>query len=205
MRSDVPATSSSDRQRDADVVAAVLAGDIERYADLVERYRDRTLRVAFTLLGNYQDAEDAAQEAFVSAYRGLARFRREAAFSTWLFRIVVNECRDALRRRRGRPVAASEPPAFGEEATDLFESVPDPSVGPREQASQRERSRRLSQAIGALPLAQRTAFVLHHLHGMTLEEVSGVMGCRIGTAKSHLFRATERLRAALAPWLDQEG
>jgi len=193
---------------DAQIIQAVLDGQVDRYAELVEKYQVFALRIAFSFLGNYEDAKDASQEAFVSAYRSLARFRRGAAFSTWLYRIVVNECKDTHRRNARQPATISLGPAQGGEDTtpDLFTvDVAAEAAGPHEQFSNQELSRRLSQAITRLPRHQRTAFLLHHVHGLPLDQVAGVMSCRIGTVKSHVFRATASLKAQLAPWLAQEG
>lgn len=195
---------------DADlaVIEAVLAGDVDRYAELVDKYQGPALRLAFSLLGNAEDARDASQEAFVNAYRALSRFRRGAAFSTWLYRIVVNECRDARRRRARQPAATvglGEPGPAERDGESLFLEVADPAAGPDEQLADRECARQLSRAIAALPLQQRTAFLLHHVHGLPLAEAAGIMGCRLGTVKAHLFRATERLQALLRPWLAKEG
>jgi RNA polymerase sigma-70 factor (ECF subfamily) len=180
--------------QDAETIVAVLRGDTNRYAELVDRYQAPALRLAFSLLGNYEDARDASQEAFVRAYDGLRRFRRQARFSTWVYRIVVNTCHDAQRRRSRRPIAtaaiASGDP--DEHDTGVFVDVGDPSQDPR------------SRAIGALPMTQRTAFVLHHVHGLSLEEVAGIMDCRVGTVKSHVFRATQRLQSDLQGWMTQE-
>ena len=194
--------------QDAEVIQAVLAGDVDRYAELVDRYQRPALALAFSLLGNYEDAKDVSQEAFLSAYRALARFRGQARFSTWLFRIIVNECKDTFKQRARRPMAvASVGPseAFSEDETSLFVDVDDPAAGPRERLAQRELAGRLADAIGTLPMKQRTAFALHHLNGLPIEEVATVMGCRVGTVKSHLFRAMEHLRVQLAPWVGQEG
>lgn len=195
-----------EREEEEEVIQAVLRGDVDRYAELVDKYQAWALRVAFSLLGNYEDARDASQEAFVSAYRSLGRFRASAAFSTWLYRIVVNECKDAYKRRARSPmvVASVGGPSGEVEESTLFVDVDDPTGNPSDQLANRELSRRLSGAIGELPMKQRTAFVLHHLHGLSLEEVAAVMGCRVGTVKSHVFRATEGLRAQLSPWLNEE-
>ncbi|MBI3321455.1 MAG: sigma-70 family RNA polymerase sigma factor [Candidatus Omnitrophica bacterium] len=193
---------------DAETIQAVLRGDVDRYAELVDQYQGQAIRLAFSLLGNYEDAKDASQEAFVSAYRSLGQFRGGAKFSTWLYRIVVNECKDVYRRRARQPVASvsvGDPGAESQEDSGLFIEVDDPAAGPDEQAEQRELSQRLSRTIALLPMKQRTAFLLHHVHGLPLEEVAQVMGCRAGTVKSHVFRATEHLRNDLAPWLKQEG
>jgi RNA polymerase sigma-70 factor (ECF subfamily) len=193
---------------DAQVIAAVLDGAIDRYAELVEKYQDQAIRLAFSLLGDYEDAREVSQEAFVAAYRALGRFRGEAKFSTWLHRIVVNGCKDAWRRQRRRPsiaaTIASQPPSdAGDQG--LFVDVDDPVAGPREQLANRELSRRISDGIQGLPMKQRAAFLLHHVEGLPLEEVARVMRCRIGTVKSHVFRATMRLRQELAPWAAREG
>lgn len=194
-------------ERDAETIQAVLRGEGHRYAELVDQYQAQAIRLAFSLLGNYEDARDVSQEAFINAYRSLSRFRGTARFSTWLYRIVVNECKDAWKRRARRPAIAArvgERDPADPSADGLFVDVDDPSASPSDRAMNQELSQRLSTAIRALPAQQRTAFVLHHLHGLALEEVGGVMGCRVGTVKSHVFRATERLRTALTPWLSAE-
>jgi RNA polymerase sigma-70 factor (ECF subfamily) len=193
-------------QSDTDTIKAVLDGNVDRYAELVDKYQQQALKVAFSLLGNYEDARDVSQEAFISAYRSLGRFRSRAKFSTWLYRILINECKDFYRRRARRPLVvarleASDPEADG---TCLFVEVDDPAADPREQVANRELGRQLSSAIEALPMKQRTAFVLRHLHGLPLEEVAEAMRCRLGTVKSHVFRASQQLRARLSPWLRKE-
>ena len=189
---------------DADTIKAVLEGDVDRYAELVAKYQGPTLRLAFSLVGNYEDARELSQNGFVKAYRHLRRFRGRASFSTWLYRIVVNECKDFSRRSARRPQTVSLAPDPEREDPGLFE-VADPGADPGERLANQELARQLSEAIGRLPMKQRTAFVLHHVHGMSLEEVSGVMGCRVGTVKAHVFRATEQLRGRLEPFVMSEG
>lgn len=194
-------------ESDTDVIEAVLAGDVDRYAELVDRYQRQTLKVAFSLLGNYDDARDASQDAFVRAYQALPRFKRRAKFSTWFYRIVVNACRDVQRRRARQPQVAAR---LGEANPDvdeacLFVDVDDPAASPSDRVANRELGHRLTVVIEELPMKQRCAFVLHHVHGLPLAEVAEVMGCRVGTVKTHVFRATESLRMRLAPWLTKEG
>jgi len=194
--------------RDAQAIQAVLQGDVDRFAELVDRYQDHALRVAFSFLGNHEDAKDVSQEAFIHAYRSLGQFRGGAKFSTWLYRIVVNLCKDACKRRARRPLVVAGvggTDAVSDEDIGLFVEVEDPAADPARQASRRELSRRLTDAIGALPMNQRSAFLLHHVHGLPLDEVAAIMQCRVGTVKSHVFRATQHLRVALDPWLMQEG
>jgi RNA polymerase sigma-70 factor (ECF subfamily) len=192
-------------ESDAETIHAILQGDVDRYAELVDKYQDQAIRLAYSLLGNYDDARDASQDAFVRAYRGLRRFRGRAKFSTWLYRIVVNACRDAQRSRARQPAAVAgvgEPDPDDDE--NLFVDVDDPAASPAEQAAGRELGLQLSRALQGLPAQQRTAFLLHHVHGLSLDEAAGVMDCRLGTVKAHIFRATQALRRALGPWLAQE-
>lgn len=195
-------------EADAEIIRAVLSGEIDRYAALVERYHAPTIRLAFSFLGNYDDAREAAQDAWVNAYQALRSFRGRAKFSTWLYRIVINQCKDARKRRARQPAVVGRvgwgPDASTDTSETLFVDPADPSANPSEHAANRELSRQLSAAIGTLTSHQRAVFVLHHLHGLALEMVAEIIGCRVGTVKSHLFRATERLRRRLTPWLQSE-
>ena len=148
------------------------------------------------MVGNWEDAKEMAQNGFVKAYFSLRRFRGEAKFSTWLYRIIANECKDLFRKKGRGPqllsLSAEREP--GSEDGVPFE-LADPGADPRAQASARELAGRLCQAVEELPGKQRTAFTLHHFSGLPVEEISRVMGCRPATVKVHLFRAAERLRA----------
>jgi len=194
---------------DAETIRAVLDGDVDRYAELVEKYHGPAIRLAFSFLGNYEDARDVSQDAFVSAYQALGRFRAASKFSTWLYRILVNKCKDACRRRSRQPapvagVGPSDPEADPDDGLFVVD-VADPGDDPSGRLAHQELARALSAAIEALPMKQRAAFVLHHVHGLSLEEAAGVMDCRLGTVKSHVFRATESLRRQLTPWVEREG
>lgn len=190
---------------DAEILAAVRHGDVDRFAELVDRYQGPAIRLAFSLLGNYEDARDASQEAFVNAYRSLDCFHGGAKFSTWLYRIVVNECKDVYKRRARQPAVAGRiGPAEPDEPESLFVDVEDPGESPRARLANREVAQQMTAALRTLPLRQRTAFLLHHVHGLALQETAETMGCRIGTVKAHIFRATESLRKRLTPWITQE-
>jgi len=102
-------------------------------------------------------------------------------------------------------VARVGPADADETVTSFFVDVGDPSADPSEELSNRELSQRLTEAIQQLPDKQREAFILHHLHGLSLQEAATIMNCRLGTVKSHVFRATETLRQRLSPWVQQEG
>lgn len=184
---------------DAEVIDAVLGGEVDRYAELVTRYQLAAWKLAYSFVGNMEDAKELSQNGFVKAYQHLAHFRRHAKFSTWLYRILVNECKDFFKRRVRQPqtvpLAADDP-----EDPVLFE-VEDSTGDPRDALATQELAKHLGEAIRSLPRNQQQAFVLHHLHGRSLEEVADVLGCRVGTVKAHLFRACSRLRVRLAPYV----
>lgn len=168
---------------DAEVVRAVLAGDIERYAVLVERYRDRYARYAARMLGSRDAAEDAVQDALVRAYDRLADCRDPDKFAGWLFLILRNRC-FADQRRRQREGRLPEEAADAVPTTDRSDAA----------VEQQERSRALEQAVGQLTPEQREAFVLKHVAGLPYEEIAQLTGATVASLKMRMHRAYDRLR-----------
>ena len=169
---------------DLDAIRRVLAGDVESFRRLVERYQRPLLTMVRNLTPPDADHEEVAQEAFLAAFRSLASFDPKlSAFSTWLFTIARNRCRNELARRR---------PAAGTELPDVV----DPR-SPERAASEAELFRRLDAALDALPFEQRSAFVLAQLQGLSYEEVGRIEGIGLGTVKSRIARAREKLRCLL--------
>lgn len=162
-----------------------------RFEDLVASHRDRALRLAWRLVGGDDAAaQDVVQDAFVRAFRGLARFRGESSLETWFFRILV---RQAHNHRRWRALRSFLPAAQ--------DDPPDPRTKPEGDPALR---RRIGAALDRLSARQRDVFVLVHMEGMTVREAADLVGCREGTAKSHLHRALVALRHELAD-LDDPG
>jgi RNA polymerase sigma-70 factor (ECF subfamily) len=188
---------------DAEVIDAVLRGDTERYAELVTRHERAAWKLAYSFVGNWEDAKDISQNGFVNAYQRLRSFRRDAKFSTWLYRIIVNECKDFFKRKSRRPAAVSIVAQPYDEECVVFE-LADADGTPREVLMERELAVKLTQAIQMLPMQQQTAFILHHLHGVLLDDVAEMMDCRVGTVKTHVFRACAQLRVHLAPYLKDQ-
>ena len=190
----VKAAPQERAEDDLAVIEAILQGSVERFAELVSRHQAKALRIAFSIMGNSEDAKDAIQEAFVSVYQALGRFQGKSKFSSWLHRIVVNKCHDLFRRRSSR---VTEMPV---EDTNIFEKGTahnDPSL----LLEGKEMGVHVTLALKLLSIKQRTAFSLHNLHDYTVPEVAEMMDCSPGTVKSHLFRATEKIRAHLEPLL----
>lgn len=170
---------------DAALLARAREGDPQAFAALVGRF-DRPLRaLAFRLLGDRQRMDDALQEAYVKAYRALPSFSGNAAFSTWLYRIVYNACLDELRRTR----RLVELPLDGGSAGAA------PSAGPEEAVARRVD---LAAALGALPVELRAVVLLVDAEGMSYDEAGEVLGVPVGTVASRLSRARTALREALA-------
>jgi RNA polymerase sigma-70 factor (ECF subfamily) len=179
-------TGRDDRSGSEDhaLIRAHLAGDPDAFDRLVRRHQDRLWAVALRTLGDREEAADALQDALLSAYRGAARFRGDAAVTTWLHRIVVNACLDRARRRAVRP------------------TVPLPDAGPGEPAAADrtgERDTRLAvhDAMRRLPTEQRAALVLVDLHGYSVAEAAEILQVAEGTVKSRCSRARARLAVIL--------
>lgn len=172
-----------DGATDGDVVRAVRAGDVEQYAVLVRRYRDRYARYAARMLGSLDAAEDAVQDALVRAFDRLADCREPDKFAGWLFLILRNRCFAERRRRQreGRPLAEA----------DEAVAAPDRPDGAVEQA---ERVRALERAVGQLTAEQREVFVLKHVEGLSYEEIARLLGATVGSLKMRMHRAYDRLR-----------
>jgi RNA polymerase sigma-70 factor, ECF subfamily len=175
---------------DLPVIRRVLGGDVEAFRLLVEKYQGPLLCLIRNVIGDAQEGEDLAQDVFLAAYANLASFDPgRAAFSTWLFTIARNKCRNARKKRR--PVAMGDLPEGAELRT------------PDAELAGAEWFRQLDEALAALPFEQKTAFVLAEIQGLPHEEVARIEGVRPGTVKSRVSRAREKLRARLRPTAEQ--
>lgn len=166
------------------LIAASRRGDAAAYDSLVGAYQDRIYQVTYRVTGNPEDAWDAAQDAFLKAFRALQAFRGDAAFSTWLHRIAVNAALDIVRRR---------PP----QTPDPLDAVAVLADADRE-LERRELQRRIHGAIAGLPPDQRVAVVLRDLQGLSYGEIASVLRVPVGTVRSRLSRGRETLRQTLA-------
>lgn len=183
---------------DADLVARCRDGDRTAFDEIVRRYGDRIVNTLLRLLGDREDAYDAAQETFVRAYRGIEQFRGEAQLSTWLYRIATNVARNRFRdgSRKGRDRVSSIE-LLSENAPQLADAAAQ-SDRPDAVAIGRELEDALQKCLDDLPELLRTAFVLRVIDGMTYEEIARVLDCPQGTVKSRLNQARRTLRRRLA-------
>ncbi len=178
---------------DVHLVERARAGDLDAFNVLVDRYQRQVYNLCLRMLGTREAAEDATQDAFLSAYRRLGDFRG-GQFRSWLLRIATNASIDELRRAKRHGAAPLEREVEG--ATVAVE-VPDPASGPEELALDAELRASLERALATLPPEQRAAVILADVQGLSYEEVAETLGCSLGTVKSRIFRARERLRAYL--------
>ncbi|MFF4392186.1 RNA polymerase sigma factor [Streptomyces sp. NPDC001552] len=174
-----------------DSVLAVRAreDDDDAFAILVHRHSSHLLALAQHLLGNRADAEDALQEAFLSAWRQLPEFRHGASFGTWMYRIVTNRCLNVLRRPRAVPLdTLAEPPAA------------DPRSSPPRVAETDAATTALVEALMELRPELRACWVLRELHGLHYDEIAHVLGASEQTVRGRLSRARRALMEAMRPW-----
>jgi RNA polymerase sigma-70 factor, ECF subfamily len=176
----------------ADILARARSGDATAFRALVDRHARAVFRLAYRMTGNEHDAEDVVQETFLKAYKNLDSFESRSNFGSWLHRIAANASFDVLRARVRH---AEEPLLEGEETWD----VPASSPGPERLALSAEVERRVSRALTRLSPNERSAFVLRHYQGLSVEEIGTVLGCDTGATKSSIFRAVRKMREALAP------
>lgn len=168
-------------------------GSRDAFGELVRRYEKKVLTLSNRLCGNPDDGADAAQEAFLSAWQGLPRFRGEANFSTWLYRLTSNACMDLLRRRGRRDAHAG--PSLNDEEAQL--DIPDAAPVPQELVERRELRQELQDALQTLSPEHRQILILREIHQLSYEEIGQALSLDDGTVKSRIHRARESLRKIL--------
>ncbi len=186
---------------DEDVKAVLLCqkGDTDAFEVLVERHQKRMLNVAYRMLGDYEEACDVVQDAFLAAYRAIRSFRRESKFSTWLYGIVVNHARNRIKQAQGRSRretrSIDDPVEFKE--CNLQREVPECGESVVEQLERKEIEARVQECIGALESEYREVLVLRDIQGFSYEEIRDILKIPEGTVKSRLFRARDALKDRL--------
>ncbi|MCG6905722.1 MAG: sigma-70 family RNA polymerase sigma factor [Desulfobacteraceae bacterium] len=209
LRAEAPASGGAVSSWTDEALAVRACADDSRATDeLVRRYQEKVYHIAYGMCdGDPEEARDLSQEAFLKAFRSLPGFKGEARFYTWFYRIVVNTCLDARRRRQrwrrllhfgGR--RGEEEPTGGDPAEN---AACDTCSDPLQSLSDREMRRDLKAALKTLPPKQRLVFQLKIQEEMSLRDIARIMGAAEGTVKSHLFRATRALRVALAAYAER--
>jgi RNA polymerase sigma-70 factor (ECF subfamily) len=184
---------------DAVLIRTFLEGDKAAFDRLVLKHKDRLFNLCYRLLGDYEEANDSAQETFINVYGSLGKFRFESAFSTWLYRIAVNTCKNKLKSsafRQKRKMVPLDNPVLGNRSQPSGE-IQNGSQSPAKEFEKKERMRVLQEAINALPPEQKEVITLRDIEGFSYEEVADITGFNLGTVKSKLARARQDLRKKL--------
>jgi len=149
--------------------------------------------LAYRVIGREEEARDVAQETFLRAYRALGGFKGQAKFSSWLYRITLNLCRDWIRRERRTPVSQAP------DGIDIIELAgeTEPSESIEDLVSRRELGRAVAKAMALLPEEQRTAIILKEYHGLTFQEIADMLECPLSTVKTRLYQGLTVLRTQL--------
>ena len=179
---------------DEELVARSRGGDLDSFNQLVLRWERPIYALAYRVIGREEDARDVAQETFLRAFRALSGFKGQAKFSSWLYRITLNLCRDWIRRERRTPIAQAP------EGVDLVElaSEAEPAESIENLVARRELGRAVAKAMAMLPDDQRTAIVLKEYHGLTFQEIADLLDCPLSTVKTRLYQGLTVLRKQLA-------
>jgi len=179
---------------DEELVARSQGGDVDSFNQLILRWERPIYALAYRVIGREEDARDVCQEAFLRAFRALPGFKGQAKFSSWLYRITLNLCRDWMRRQKRAPV--SQMP----EDTDAMElaSQTGPVESIEDLVARRQLSAAVEDAMALLPDEQRTAIILKEYHGMTFQEIADLQGCPLSTVKTRLYQGLSVLRRQLA-------
>ena len=179
---------------DEELVARSRGGDVDSFNQLILRWERPIYALAYRVIGREDDARDVCQEAFLRAFRALPGFKGQAKFSSWLYRITLNLCRDWIRRHRRAPV--SQMP----EGVDPLEvaSEQGPAESIEDLAARKELTEVVEKAMRLLPDDQRTAIILKEYHGMTFQEIADLQGCPLSTVKTRLYQGLTVLRRELA-------
>ena len=179
---------------DEELVARSIAGDADSFNQLILRWERPIYALAYRTLGREEEARDVVQEAFLRAFRGLRGFRGQAKFSSWLYRITLNLCRDWVRRERRAPVVQLP------EGTDPIE-IADERVAPSESVedlvARKQMSEAVARAMAELPEEQRVAILLKEYHGLTFQEIADQLDCPLSTVKTRLYQGLSVLRRRL--------
>ena len=176
-------------------------GDMAALAILVEKYKRLVYRVAVQITKNHEDANDVMQDTFLKVYESIHSFRKDAAFETWLYRIVVNRATNLVKRRERR----RESPLSGTSEMEIHPDLrraADLASNPHLNLERKERQRWVTQAVNSLPLKQRTVVILHEFEGLTHPEIASILNCSEGTVRSRLHYARHKLKDLLRPYVD---
>lgn len=184
---------------DTVLIRAVQAGDMAAFDELVLKYKDRLFNLVYWFLGDYQDANDCAQETFIKVFKSIKKFRFESTFSTWLYRIAINTCKNKIKssayrwKKKTVSLETSNSSKNGNPFSEIVNGSPTPVVA----LEKKERMMRIQKAINSLPEEQNKVVVLRDIQGLSYQDISDITGLNLGTVKSRLARGRLALKNRL--------
>lgn len=178
---------------DEELVARSRGGDLDSFNQLVLRWERPIYALAYRVIGREEDARDVAQETFLRAFRALGGFKGQAKFSSWLYRITLNLCRDWMRRERRTPVSQAP------EGIDIIElaGAGEGAESMDDVVTRKQLGRAVEKAMAMLPEDQRTAIIMKEYHGLTFQEIADLLDCPLSTVKTRLYQGLSVLRKQL--------
>lgn len=179
--------------RDETLAFEAQEGNMQAFADLVERHQGRVYRTLYQVVGEPHDAQDLAQEVFVKVFRSLSSYRGDAAFTTWLHRLTLNLAFDWLRARKRRPLQVPLEPGADRDEASISEPA-SPDAGPEELTLKAERRQNLRQAIQDLSPGYREVVLLHHFHHLGYQQIADRLDIPVRTVETRLYRARAQLK-----------
>ncbi len=190
-------TARGDENKVADemLVREFLDGNRDAFMHLVQRHQERVRNLIYSILGYSQVVDDLAQDVFIKVYQSLPNFRHQSAFSTWLYRVTVNRCRDEMRRNKVRRMFRLD---------SILEKDQPVETATTERAERILVDEALKHALQQLSESHRTIVLLKEVEGLSYEEIARVLQCGVGTVKSRLARARARLKSLLQPYVEEE-
>ena len=184
---------------DAGFVRAVQAGDMTAFDQLVIKHKDKLFNMVYWLLGDYQEANDCSQEIFIKVFRSIKKFRFQSSFSTWLYRIAVNTCKNRIKSsafRWKKRTVSLENPKRSKQDNRSYE-IRNGSPSPENSLERKEQIMLIQKAVKALPQEQNQVIVLRDIQGLSYKEIADITGLNLGTVKSRLARARLELKNRL--------
>jgi len=193
-------------REDTVLIRAVQTGDKAAFDELVLKHKDRLFNLVYWFLGDYHEANDCAQETFIKVFKSINKFRFESAFSTWLYRIAINTCKNRLKstayrwKKKTVSLETSNVSKNGNPSSEIVNGSPTPVMA----LEKKEKIMRIQKAINSLPEEQNQVVVLRDIQGLSYQDISDITGLNLGTVKSRLARGRLELKNKLKPLVNKD-
>ncbi len=182
-------------ENEKNLILQSISGDVQSFETLIKGYQKMAFNVAYRIMGNEEDAKDMTQDALIKVYKNLKGFRMDSSFSTWLYRIVMNTCKDELRKRKMKLVSIDQPIETNDGQMQM--DLEDHGLKPDEIVTQRETQKEVHEALQQVSEINRIVVVLRDIKGFSYSEISDIIDVPVGTIKSRINRGRQELKKIL--------